>query len=223
MRSSFIYGADARPRKRGVATIADAIGMRRFAFRLDALRHRQGKSAHSPSGLVAPPRHERASSRHTKRHEIIFYPIPAKFQDSAKYAGWLMSNNSTLRSFRVISCRPLGPLSCLTMRQNPKGCFCETSWAEPKAQGPMATSGKCRGNGHAAFRVFSCAAKAAFRVRQATEPEGCFCEATWAEAKPQGPMATSGSRSPSGDQSRRRFSWSRVSAQGARVSANNHN
>ena len=113
MRSSLIYGADARrycadarPRKRGVATIADAIGMRRFAFRLDALRHRQGKSAHSPSGLVTPPRHKRASSRHTKRHEITSCPIPATSPHSAKYADWLMGRYSKVRSFREISCRP---------------------------------------------------------------------------------------------------------------------
>ena len=120
MSSNLIYGADARPRKRGVATIADAIGMRRFAFRLDALRHRQGKSAHSPSGLVAPPRHERAPSRHTKRHEITSCPIPATFPHSAEYADWLMSIYCPPRSFRAISCRPLGPLSCLAQGDNPK-------------------------------------------------------------------------------------------------------
>ena len=37
--------------------------------------------------LAVIPGHERASSRHTKRHEIIFYPIPAKFPHSDERAG----------------------------------------------------------------------------------------------------------------------------------------
>ena len=132
------YCADARPRKRGVATIADAIGMRRFAFWLDALRHRQGKSAHSPSGLVAPPRHERASSRHTKRHESSVPLILSDFRlglHSNAYSNFNSHSNlytcattpqfdkgraSAPRSFRAISCRPLGPLSCLAQGDNPK-------------------------------------------------------------------------------------------------------
>ena len=56
--------------------------MRRLAFWLDALRHRQGQSSHSPFGLVAPPRHENGLSPTRKRllrrlHKNLFHHIRA--------------------------------------------------------------------------------------------------------------------------------------------------
>ena len=145
MRSSLIYGADARPRKPVMTAIADAIQRGEPSQNPEACASVCAASPRYALRLAVIPGHERASWRHTKRHEITFYLIPATFPHSAEYADWLMSNNSTPRSVRDISC-----LVCAISPQFVKG----------------------RTSNVRSFREISCRTKAAFVSDYATKPEG---------------------------------------------------
>ena len=162
MKSSLIYGADARPRK-PCCRKADCLSNPAASIaRMACLTAPAINLRHAASPRLAPHGHERASWRHTKRHESS---VPLILSD-----------------FR------------LDLHSNAHSNFNSHSNLYTCAATPQFVKG--RTSNVRSVRVGSCAAKAAFRVRQATEPEGCFCETVWAEAKPQGPMATSGSRSP---------------------------
>ena len=100
--------ADARPRTPVMTAIADAIQRGEPSQGPEACASVCAASPRYALRLAVIPGHERASSRHTKRHEIISSPIPANFPHSGKDADWLMSSYCTLRSVREISCQPLG-------------------------------------------------------------------------------------------------------------------
>ena len=57
-------------------------------------------------------------------------PSPTRSRDTFLPKG---KQISSVRSFYGFSCRLNEPLSCLAMRQNPKGCFCGTPWASAAA------------------------------------------------------------------------------------------
>ena len=82
-----------------------------------------GASDQSPPRGFATPCSARtrkgASAPHEKTRKIgCSFHSHARFSD--KNADRLMSSHSNVRSVRAISCRPLGPLSCLAQGDNPK-------------------------------------------------------------------------------------------------------
>jgi len=196
-----VQGACARPRKPVMTAIADAIQRGEPSHGPEACASVCAASPRYALRLAVIPGHEKrrhATRKDTKSWMRVSFPCPIQRQN----ADWLMSNycpprsfrvisyacattpqfakgrTSPLRSFRVISCRPLGPLSCLAQGDNPKDEAEPLPWP---GRMPRATRRRlgfkmrsiCRLRKFSWSRVSAQAPEAAMRDRSRRVPWGC--------------------------------------------------